>query len=182
MFRTLAFAHLAFAGVVELTEQSLPEFVKQHERVLVKFYAPWCPYCQDMVPAYEAAAQQVENDGLHTKLAKVDATVHRQIADKHGVEGYPTLKFFFKGVAQEYDGGRDQASIVNFCKLKETNPGPSLLLKNNALRSSQTILTNPILAEDVREQQQIENDAYKSYSALANFKETMHNLLTGKAF
>lgn len=182
MFRTLALAYLAAAGVVELTEQSLPEFVKQHERVLVKFYAPWCPYCQDMVPAYEAAAKQVETDGLHTKLAKVDATVHRQVADKHGVEGYPTLKFFYKGVAQEYNGGRDQASIVNFCKLKETNPGPALLLKNKNLRSSQTILTDPIFAEDVYEQQRIEQDAYRSYASLAKFKETMHNLLTGKAF
>lgn len=31
------------------------------------------------------------------RIAKVDATVHRNIASEYGIQGYPTLIFFPKG-------------------------------------------------------------------------------------
>jgi len=37
---------------------------------------------------------------------KVDATENKQSAEKYGVRGYPTLKWFKNGVDSEYKGGR----------------------------------------------------------------------------
>lgn len=50
------------------------------------------------------------------KLAAVDATQAQELADKYGVKGYPTLKYFPKGsiVAEDYEGGRTAETIVKY--------------------------------------------------------------------
>ena len=49
----------------------------------------------------------MKDAGLKPKLAKVDATVESELGSKHGVRGYPTLKFFVNGEASDYSGPRD---------------------------------------------------------------------------
>ncbi|KHJ81282.1 thioredoxin, partial [Oesophagostomum dentatum] len=52
--------------------------------------------------------------GSHIKLAKVDATVEKSLAEKYGVSGFPTLKIMRNGRRFEYNGPRDAFGIVKY--------------------------------------------------------------------
>ena len=63
--------------------------------------------CKKLAPEWSRAATELKGK---VKLGVVDATVHTQLAQRYGVQGFPTIKFFpggrKDGQAEEYDGGR----------------------------------------------------------------------------
>merc|ERR1719295_2502884 len=105
-------------GVLVLTEDNFQSAIESHSQLLVEFYAPWCGHCKKLAPEYSSAAQQLAEKGAEAKLAKVDATEHKELGQKFGVKGYPTLKFFKNGVAQDYTGGRTADTIVQWIQKK----------------------------------------------------------------
>lgn len=69
-----------------------------------------------MAPEWARAASELKGK---VKLGVVDATVHTQYAQRYGVQGFPTIKFFpagrKDGEAQDYDGGRTANVSFLFC-------------------------------------------------------------------
>ncbi|KAL8540875.1 hypothetical protein ACS0TY_002207 [Phlomoides rotata] len=108
------------SSVVVLTPDNFDEIVLDEKKdVLVEFYAPWCGHCKSLAPIYEkvATAFNLEEDVV---IANVDADKYKDIAEKFGVSGYPTLKFFPKKnkAGEDYDGGRDLDDFVTFINEK----------------------------------------------------------------
>lgn len=107
--------------VMVVTTDNWDEAVSDDSIVLVEFYAPWCGHCQSLAPEYAKAAKQLKESKSEIKLGKVDATIETKLAEKYGIQGFPTLKFFKKGKAIEYNGGRTDSEIVSWLN-KKTGP------------------------------------------------------------
>ncbi|KAK3309827.1 uncharacterized protein B0T15DRAFT_506566 [Chaetomium strumarium] len=90
---------------------------KSNYTSIVEFYAPWCGHCQNLKPAYEKAAKNLE--GL-AKVAAVncDDDANKPFCGSMGVQGFPTLKIVRpkkgggKPTIQDYQGQRTASAIV----------------------------------------------------------------------
>ncbi|CAH9075996.1 unnamed protein product [Cuscuta epithymum] len=108
------------SNVVVLTAENFDEIVlNEKKNVLVEFYAPWCGHCKQLAPTYEkvATAFKLDEDVV---IANLDSDKFKDLAEKYGVSGYPTLKFFPKSnkAGEDYEAGRDLDDFVNFINEK----------------------------------------------------------------
>ncbi|KAL7063777.1 hypothetical protein AAHC03_05719 [Spirometra sp. Aus1] len=118
-------------SVIELTDSNFDDIVlKSEDEWLVSFYAPWCPHCKSLKPAWESAAKKLSGK---MKLGAIDATVYQSLAQRYSIRGFPTIKHFPGGVksgaAREYDGGRSADDIVAWAlqQLAKNKPPPEVL-------------------------------------------------------
>lgn len=105
--------------VIELTPQNFDKLVTETaETWLVKFYAPWCGHCKSSAPAFSKAAKKL--DGV-AKLGVVNCDEHQQLAQRFGIQGFPSLKVF-KGDGKkarrpsDYNQARSSKAFVDHVK------------------------------------------------------------------
>lgn len=84
---------------------------------LVAFTIPSCGHCVRMAPEYEKLMKEYKGN---VKVVKLDCSEkeNRELAQREGVQGYPTIKFYPNGVnggrPKEYDGERKYTNFVQF--------------------------------------------------------------------
>lgn len=105
-------------SVYVLEDSNADKFIGQNNIVFVKFYAPWCGHCNQMAPAYSELAKKYNVDGSLVKVAKLDATVHKEFAGQHRIQGFPTLKLFIGGNPVDYQGERTVDAMSQFIEKK----------------------------------------------------------------
>lgn len=109
------------SAVLDLRPDNFDSVVfKSGKPGLVEFFAPWCGHCKTLAPVYEELAQAFAPSSDKVHISKVDADEHRSLGKKHGVQGFPTLKWFDgkSSTPEEYNGGRDLDSLIKFVSEK----------------------------------------------------------------
>jgi len=74
-----------------------------------------------MKPAWDKLMDEFK-DSKTALVADVDCTVHQDLCGKHGVQGYPTIKYGDPNNMEDYQGGRSFEDLQSFAK---ENLGPS---------------------------------------------------------
>ena len=108
--------HALFMGhPVELKHSNFQKHTGNNQiPVLVEFWAPWCNYCQRMVPVFAQAAGRLEP---RVRLATVNTQTEQVLAGQLNVSGIPTLVLFRNGkeVARQ-SGAMDLETLINWVK------------------------------------------------------------------
>ena len=94
------------------------------------------------MPEYEAAAAKIHAERPRIALAKLDATIERELGSRFEIHGYPTLKFFVNGTAQDYNGGRYAHEIISWVS-RRTEPGVKELVNQEGI--NQLLKSNEVL-------------------------------------
>lgn len=104
--------------VIVLTDDNFDVNVYSSKDIwMVELYAPWCGHCKALEPEWNEAATKMKGQ---VKFAKVDATENKQLAQRFGVTGFPTIKYFNYGLpksdrdAKPYEGGRKASDLSDF--------------------------------------------------------------------
>jgi protein disulfide-isomerase A1 len=170
IFATLAIiAMLAFVtfaevekedGVLILTDANFDEEIKNHDKILIEFYAPWCGHCKKLTPEYAKAAEKLATLDQPIALAKVDATESKELATRFEIKGFPTLKWFVNQEPQDYQGGRTADEIVNWVKKRSGPPSSEVDdTKLNELKESEKVVVAFFGDADSTEFQEFEKAA-----------------------
>ena len=79
---------------------------------LVKFYAPWCGHCKRLAPAFAQIAAEME--GAPVRLARVDATVEKELANaREGRwEVYQNIDMCCQGDVEIIQGWKQSTTIA----------------------------------------------------------------------
>ena len=114
-------------NVIVLTEATIDEALQTIPKLIIKFYAPWCPHCLALAPEYATAAGSKEIKEMGVAFAKVDVEYHSALLKKYGIRGFPTLIYFENGTKKKgYNGGRDALEIIKWFTKQLISPSETL--------------------------------------------------------
>lgn len=86
--------HVAALSRADL-EGTLKLPASREEHTLLALYAPWCPHCQRMEPAFAQLAEELQ--GSSVRVAKFQADVEREFAaEEFGLKTFPLIVFLPK--------------------------------------------------------------------------------------
>lgn len=111
IFTLAAITTMAFG--LELTTDTWEEKT-EGKTVFVKFFAPWCGHCKAMKPVWDKLMTEYESSET-ILVADVDCMGDgKDLCDKVGVNGFPTIKHGDPANLEDYKGGRDDAALKKF--------------------------------------------------------------------
>ena len=88
----------------------------ENRPTLALFYAPWCGHCKSFKPEFEKLKNSYKGP---VKIVGINCDEDKKSAEKHGIQGFPTLRLYKNGLNnvndfQEYNGQRTAGALNNF--------------------------------------------------------------------
>lgn len=82
---------------MEINTSELANKIKNGEKVIVDFWAPWCGPCKVMKPNFEKVSKMLRESNSEVQLYTVNVDENREFAQSHGIRAIPTIKVFSDG-------------------------------------------------------------------------------------
>ncbi|KAF4448787.1 putative thioredoxin [Fusarium austroafricanum] len=102
--------------VFKIAESSeLDAVLASHTRVVVDFYADWCPPCRAIAPVFSGLADTHAASGK-LAFAKVNTDHVKDVAQKYGITAMPTFVFFEGGEAKDRIRGANRGKLESSVK------------------------------------------------------------------
>lgn len=84
----------------------------ENKKIFALFYAPWCGHCKNMMPEWDKLITfYKDNPNPNVDVVKINCDENKDLAKKHDVDGFPTIKFLPYGLNDPkgtvYDGNRN---------------------------------------------------------------------------
>lgn len=88
------------------------------EADLMLFYVTWCPHCKQAKPVWDSMSEKYNGkviNGTRVNFKSYDCDKEEQMADKYGIEGFPTIKLV-KGDNDvvEFDAKPTEETLTQF--------------------------------------------------------------------
>ncbi|CAK1594829.1 unnamed protein product [Parnassius mnemosyne] len=94
----------------ELNEDNWREILKGEW--MVEFYAPWCPACHALAPAWKELSNRAGRKSLAMRTAAVDVTKSPGLSGRFVVTALPTIFHVKDGEFRQYKGPRDADAML----------------------------------------------------------------------
>jgi thiol-disulfide isomerase/thioredoxin len=88
-----------------------PENFQGSDKKLLLFYAPWCGASKSFLPTWDKLKN---NSEINTETYDVDLDENKQISEEYNIKFLPTLYLVKGGEKIKHNGGRDEASLIEF--------------------------------------------------------------------
>lgn len=86
--------------------------------VLYYFYMEKCPHCNDFNPSWEEVSKKMKETDMKVSLKKVNLQdeANKELVDKFGVSGAPTIMFVNGEKSSEFNDERTSDAVLQFVK------------------------------------------------------------------
>lgn len=84
------------------------------DKVIVDFFASWCPPCRIISPVYEELSKKYSTEGVTFLTVDVDEV--RAAAENAGIKSMPTFQIYYKGEYIDKVVGADKVQLEGLVK------------------------------------------------------------------
>ncbi len=101
--------------VLELTDQTIDEFISTNENVLIIFTREDCPSCDQAIPHLIDLERRIITSKMDVKIAKISNSF-KNVMNKYDILGFPTIKFLNKNydIKESFTSEINADSLFNF--------------------------------------------------------------------
>lgn len=104
------------SGGDALEINSVESEMENGQKLFVLFYAPWCGHCKRVMPVWQDLAGKYSN-APNVKVRQLNCDEHGQEAEKHEIQGFPTIILFKDGQKYVFEGERTAEGLEQFVNM-----------------------------------------------------------------